>query len=203
LEKTGSIDDRIAKSVVFISAGQKNLHIKGSAEKGQKIFHRGMLNATDTFKDAFKDAAVTKDPKIIWQSEKTFLLQKYKICDPSDRMVRDNLQRLVTKADDALRCLETMRKPVPIYSDVEKTYSTSDSYRVQSLPKDAFHNSCNYLIKSLENTLRDPDKVAVEKNLTKQRVANIKLAKEIYIELQKEALGLPANAKVKDNERER
>jgi hypothetical protein len=43
----------------------------------------------------------------------------------------------------------------------------------------------------------------VEKNLTKQRVANIKLAKEIYIELQKEALGLPANAEIKGSERER
>jgi hypothetical protein len=112
-----------------------------------------------------------------------------------------------------LRCLDTINyyskytnhptdneKVHPAYVDAERTYPASNRTS-DNLPKDAFHNACDYVYKAYKNHLADPLKGELEKTFYKQRSECIKTAKSVYIEMQRDRMGLPPASKSKKRDR--
>jgi hypothetical protein len=67
-------------------------------------------------------------------------------------------------------------------------FITSPKYRIQGLPKDAFHLACMSHLTRLNNTLRVPGINMIEKAVVNQRAANMTAAQNKYIEKQKNAM---------------
>ncbi|GAB7140536.1 hypothetical protein RsTz2092_04850 [Deferribacterales bacterium RsTz2092] len=184
MAKTGLID-RLVDSSKQIDAGRKGLNTPGKANKGQATCFDGIAQAIS----ALKEAQATKDPKVIWTLEYVYLVQERQFCDLEEKLALMGYDKMLIKAGDALRSLEVVNS-APDYVTAEKTHpTTGTAHRVNGLPKDAFHSSCNYNISCLEHTITS----AMSKNereLTKQRAENLKTAKSEYEKLQTKALGL-------------
>jgi hypothetical protein len=71
------------------------------------------------------------------------------------------------------------------------------------LPVDVVHKALKSQKARLKNNLKTSAISLAEKELILQRIKNLEHGRELYKAMQKEALGLPANAKIRDNERER
>jgi hypothetical protein len=197
MEKTGSINKRITDNAVLLNRGRNLLHIEGKAEQGRIFFASGVSGAMQ----AFKEAPVFNEPKPIIQAEQFYLFQELEYTDKKDKLRLSSLNHAITSFDDALKALSTLESPRE-YKSVEKSYPNTDKYRVKGLPKDAFHIACSSHKTRLMNDLKGALSSS-EKELIKQRITNLDTAKILYTEKQRLALGLPENAKIKTNDRER
>jgi hypothetical protein len=223
MAKTGSINDRIFFSATIIDIGKKLRDVTNLEAIGHITFNRGLSLAAV----AFKDADNTREPRVIWNAEMLLLTQQKAFHSPQDKIVLHNLDLLIERAADALRCLDTISyyskyinhptdndkgsllraftrghpeceqkalfKVHPAYIDAERTYPASNRTS-DNLPKDAFHNACDYVYKAYKNHLADPLKGELEKAFYKQRSECIKTAKSVYIEMQRDRMGLPPAA---------
>jgi hypothetical protein len=88
---------------------------------------------------------------------------------------------------DALLALQVVEDNT-LYKGVEKTYLHHSKYRINGLPKDAFHIACLSHRTRLQNILRVPGIDPIEKTLLKQRLANLKTAQSKYAAKQRKAL---------------
>jgi uncharacterized protein YaaR (DUF327 family) len=198
MEKTGSINKRIADNTVLINNGRIFIHTGGKSEQGRVLFATGV---SDTLQ-AFREAQTSKDSKTMVQAEQVFLKTELQYADKKDKLLTSSLNNAITDLGDALKVLPTVESSA-IYKNTDKAFLTTGKDRVNYLPKDAFHKACNSHKTRLLNTLRTPGLSATEKELIKQRASNMDTAKHLYIGKQKTALGLPENAKTKSNDRER
>jgi len=95
--------------------------------------------------------------------------------------------------DDALLALQVVEDNT-LYKGVEKTYLHHSKYRINGLPKDAFHIACISHRTRLQNILRVPGVDPIEKSLLKQRFVNLSTAESGYIIKQKKALEIEVNS---------
>jgi hypothetical protein len=196
MEKTGlpsKYVDKILKHTKQLDAGRKNFHIEGQEAAGRVLFTAGVTGLLETF----KEIQATKDPQLIFAAEKVFLQQEMQFCDPSDRFTIKHLETSDIYLDDAMNAVETA-KSKKAYRHAETTHPTLGRGK-DGVPPDVVHKACD---KNSDRLLRDnktPGLSTLEKDLLHQRRANLATAKEAYIEMQKEALGLPKDAKVKSN----
>jgi hypothetical protein len=142
-----------------------------------------------------------------------FLTLQKDLHNPEDKAVLNNLDLLIERAGDALRSLETIsyyskytnhptdnEKVHSAYIDADRTHPASNRTS-DKLPKDAFHNACDYVHKAYANHLKDPLKGELEKAFYKQRADAILTAKAAYMEMQREKMGLPAISKPKKKDK--
>ena len=136
---------------------------------------------------AFQEALSSADPQTIILAEYTFLTQELQICDKSDKDSLGSLTQAIQSFDDAFFALKTVEDST-LYKGADTTYPHHKKYRVGGFPKDSFHIACGSHKTRLQNILRSPGIDQIEKDLLKQRLANLPTAQDSYIEKQKKAL---------------
>ena len=175
--------DRISAATVNIDFGRKGFATKGKAEEGRISYERGISAAFSAF-----NALSAADPQSIILAEYTFLTQELQFCAESDKDARSSLIQAIQSFDDAFLALQAVKEPG--YITAEKTHPHSMKYRINGFPKDSFHIACVAHRTRIQNMLRTPGTDPIEKNLLKQRLANLSAAQNGYIRMQEKALSL-------------
>jgi len=180
---------RISKAEASIDAGRKGFATRGKAEEGRISYETGIAEALAAFKEASATyvAAATADPQTIILVEYTFLTQELQFCEKSDKDSLSSLTQALQSFDDAFLAL-TIVEDSTLYQAVEKTYPHDKKYRVSGFPKDSFHIACGSHKTRIQNILRSPGIDPIEKSLLKQRLINLPVAQNGYVEKQKKAL---------------
>ena len=173
-----SITDAAAK----IDYGRKGFAIIGKEREGRISYETGIAKAMT----AFKEAQATADPQTIILAEYTFLTQELESCEKSDKDSINSLTQALKSFDDAFLALQAVEDNA--YKIVDKTFPHHKDYRFGGFPKDSFHIACESHKTRIKNMLRTPGIDPIEKELLKQRLANLPTAQNAYIEKQKKAL---------------
>ena len=181
MELIGYINS-ITTATANIDFGRKGFAIKGKAEEGRVSYEKGITEAMLIFHEALLSA----DPHAIFLLEYTFIFQELNLCDKSDTDTINSLTNAVQGFDDGFLALEVVKSE--FYKEAEKTYPHHKDYRIKGYPKDAFHVACGSHRARLKNILKTPGLDPIEKNLLKQRFANLSTAQNAYIELQKKTM---------------
>ena len=186
MAKIGLVDS-IINATSNIDAGRKGFATRGKAEEGRISYEDGIAEAMIAFKEASATnvAAATADPQIMILAEYTFLAQELELCEKTDKESINSLSQALKSFDDAFLALQAVEEDG--YKTAEKTYPHHKDYRIGGYPKDSFHIACGSHKTRLENILRSPGIDPIEKALLKQRLANLPVAKNAYIEKQKKA----------------
>ena len=183
MDPTGLVNS-IITATYNIDAGRKGFAARGKAEEGRISYEDGIAEAMT----AFKEAQATADSQTIILVEYAFLTQELQFCEKSDKESLSSLTKALQSFDDAFRVLKIVEDST-LYHAVEEAIPHDKKYRVGGgFPKDSFHVACGSHKTRLENILRSPGIDHIEKSLLKQRLINLPVAKNGYIEKQKKAL---------------
>jgi len=183
LDPTGFIT-RIFAATANIDAGRKGYATKGEERDGRVYYERGIAQALS----AFAEVSASDDPKTIVLAEYTFVLQELHFCDKGDRDTFGSLTLAAQGFDDAFLCLEAVENAAGYGEIAEKVFPHTFKFRVRGFPKDAFHIACRAHKTRIRNVLRSPGIDTIEKNLLKQRRANLSVAEKSYMKKQGKAL---------------
>jgi len=181
-----SLVNNVYLAVFQIDAGRKGWATKGKEAEGRVAFEYGINLAMSSFKNAQTSA----DPQTLILAEYTFICQELEFCSETDNDSLSSLIQAKQNFDDAFMALQVVENSA-FYKEAEKTFPHHKNYRVRSangFPKDAFHFACGAHKARLKNTLRSPGIDLIEKDLLKQRFANLATAQSAYMEKQKKAL---------------
>jgi hypothetical protein len=181
LDQLGLLNRLIAYAA-DIDVGRRGFDIDGQEHEGHLSYARGISGVLT----AFKEAQTNADPQTLILVELAFLQQELQFCDEADTDTQSSLTQAIQSFKDAIRSLEAVEDTG--YTIAEKTYPTAPKYRIQGLPKDAFHIACIAHHTRLRNGLRTPGINMIEKAVLQQRAANMTVAQNSYIEKQKFAL---------------
>jgi hypothetical protein len=174
---------RIYEATIAIDYGRKGFAIRGKADEGRISYEKGIAKAMS----AFKEAQTSANAQTLLLAEYTFISQDFQFCDKSDKDAINSLTKAIKRFDDAFLALKTVEDPNYIISD--NLFPHDKDYRINDFPKDAFHIAFDSHKTRIKNMLRYPGIDMIEKDLLKQRLANIKTAHAAYVELQKKAMG--------------
>jgi hypothetical protein len=177
------LTDRVFRAVAYIDSGRKGLAANGEEHEGRISYEIGISAALS----AFKEAQTIGDSQTFILAELTFLQQELHFCNDADTITQSSLTQAIQNFEDALRCLKIV-EDTEGYRSAEATHLTTPKYRIQGLPKDAFHLACIAHWTRLQNSLRTPGIDMKEKIVLQQRAVNMTAAQRSYIEKQKIAL---------------
>ena len=172
----------IYNAAIGIDAGRKGFAIRGKADDGRILYETGIAEALT----AFMEAQATADPQTIFLAEYTFLTQELEFCVETDKDTLNSLTNAIRSFDDAFLALQAVEDSC--YKVVDKSFPHHKDYRVGSFPKDSFHIACASHKTRIKNILRSPGIDLIEKELLKQRLANLSTAQGGYVEKQKKAM---------------
>jgi len=178
LAKIG-LTDRITVAMDNINYGRSAYAIKGKESEGRVIYEKGIADAIAVF----KEACTIGDPFILLAVEYTLLILERQFCNKSDKAAITSLNKAIVGFDDAFLALKTVDEPS--YTATETTFPHDTNYRYKEYPKDAYHIAFASHKARLQNFLRTPGFDPIEKALLKQRIANIPVAQDGYLEKQK------------------
>lgn len=181
MDRTGLIG-KIHAGVTMIYRGRQWLNTEGLEGEGRVSYQDGLTLGIEAFLEAQSGAA--KDLHTLFVVEYTFLIQEFELCDLRDTKARISLKKAIQEFDEAFLALEVLQNK-EIYKFVEKTYSTRTEFRHKGMPKDAAHVACAGHRARLDNILKSPGINLLEKELLKQRCANMTTAQSVYLEKQK------------------
>ncbi len=173
----------ITFAVTNIDYGRKGFAVKEKADEGRVAFEKGIEIALSTF----KEAQISADPQALILAEYTFITQEFHFCEKSDTDTINSLAKAVESFDGAFLAL-TIVEDSAAYQNADKTYPRNDKYRIKGFPLDSFHIACNSHKTQIKNMLRTPGVDPIEKDLLKQRLANLYTAQNSYIEKQKKTM---------------
>jgi hypothetical protein len=173
--------------MIFIDSGRKGFATRGKTEKGRISYEDGIAEAMTAFQEASNQRiAASVDPQTIILAEYTFISQELQLCDKADKDSINSLTKAIQNFDDAFLALKAVESNM--YQAVENAIPHDKKYRVNGLPKDAFHIACLSHKTRIKNVLRFSGIDPIEKTLLKLRFANLSAGQEGYIEKQKKAL---------------
>jgi hypothetical protein len=173
----------ISDAAISIDFGRKGFATRGKEQEGRISYEKGIAKALV----AFQKAQETADPQTIILAEYTFITQELQFCEKSDKDSLSSLTLAIQSFDDAFLALEVVERAV--YKEAEKTYPHSGKYRVkEGFPMDAFHIAIKGHRTRLRNILKTPGLDPIEKDLLKQRYANLSAGQSGYVEKQRKAL---------------
>ena len=171
LVRTGLITS-IFEATTAIDLGRKGFAIRGREQKGRISYEKGI----DMAMSAFLEAKASADPGTIICAEQAFISQELHFCDKADKDAHGSLTLAMQGFTDALSCLELVEDAAGYTKFVDNAIPHIPKYRVDGFPKDAFHIACIAHKTRIRNVLRSPGIDAIEKNLLKQRRANLSVA---------------------------
>ena len=172
---------KISLSTLNIDSGRKGFATRGKEHEGRLSYEDGISESLS----AFREAQAAADPQALILAEYTFLTQELQLCDKSDKDSIDSLTKAIESFDDAFLVLQVVDNPG--YKIMDKGFPHNGKYRVSSYPKDSYHIAYIAHRTRLKNILRSPGIDPIEKDLLKQRLANLSTAQSSYIEKQKKA----------------
>ncbi|GHV43317.1 hypothetical protein AGMMS49546_24550 [Spirochaetia bacterium] len=170
--------NNILWAVERIAVGRQGFAEK-QENKGRAAYEEGIALALSTFQQVHNLA----EPKTIMLVEEAFLRQELQFCAGNDAGTQSSLTQALQSFEDAFLCIEAVEEPG--YSIADRTYPHKKKYRIQDLPKDAFHIACIAHQTRLRNVLRSPGIDMIEKAVLEQRAANMKTAQRGYTAKQK------------------
>ncbi|MDR0307697.1 MAG: hypothetical protein LBI42_12785 [Chitinispirillales bacterium] len=175
--------NRIYEAAAHIDYGRKGFAVRGKELEGRIAYEDGIAEAFD----AFSQAQMSADPKIIFLAEYYFLSQELELCDERDKNASASIKSAIESFDEALLCLEVVENHSG-YKLAEKTHSQRSKYRIQGFPRDAFHLACASHRTRLKNSLSAIGIDPIEKSLLEQRRLNLTTAQNSYTKKQRLAL---------------
>jgi hypothetical protein len=134
---TAGLISSVLRGTHNIDMGRRGLATDGSEHEGRILYENGISTALVVF----LEAQASNDPEAIVLVEYAFLGQELQFCDDADTDTKSSLTQAIQNFDDALRCLKTVEN-ADGYRCAETTHLTQSKYRIQGLPKDAFHLAC-------------------------------------------------------------
>jgi hypothetical protein len=167
-----------------IDAGRKGLAADGMEHEGYLNFNRGISGALT----AFKESGAAADPQTLILAELAFLQQELQFCGETAKATRTSLTRAIQEFNDALLAGEAVHDKS--YIITEKTFQHSPKQRYQGFPKDSFHLACISHRTRIQNILKVPGMNLSERAVYDQRLANMTIAQNRYLALQKKAFGI-------------
>jgi len=173
---------RISDAAVFIDRGRKGFATRGKEAEGRISYEKGIALAMS----AFKEALLSADPYTIILAEYSLLIQELQLCDKNDIDSISSLFQALQSFEDAFLAIKAVEGSS--YQVVDFAIPHCKKYRFKDYPKDAFHIACDSHKTRLKNILRFPGIDPIEKDLLKQRLANLPAAMNGYVEKQKKAL---------------
>ena len=178
MEKIGFINRFIDVSGVLFDSLQR---AEESAEQ---------KNVTDQMSNMlafYKEAASWRDVDFLLSVENMMLrLERDRRANAPEE--KNSINTALIQLAEAQQSLAVV-KDCSAYRAGTETYSSR--HREAGLPMDSFREFIKSHTTRLTNRLSAPLSVP-EKNLLRQRKENLKVAKEVYISMQREALGLPS-----------
>jgi hypothetical protein len=184
LDRTGLLD-KINDSASAIDQGRKWLDTDGFEHEGRINYRKGLSLGLEAFREA--QARAGEDLHTLFTAEYTFLTQELEVCSPQDTKAGTSLVKALQEFDEAFLALAVLQN-AESYKSAEKTYSTRPEFRYRGMPKDAFHVACGGHKARIDNILKSPGINLLEKELLKQRYANMETAQLVYLEMQKKIL---------------
>ena len=132
----------------------------------------------------YKELAEAKDPEAILKSEQIALIQEKEFANSAEMV--NSIKPGLTQIEEARQSLELVHDS-ETYPKV--TAAFSDKRKQGGLPLDGFREFIKSHQARLTNRLKSEGSHE-EKNILRQRKANLKVANEAYTKLQKKALGI-------------
>ena len=186
MDQTGLITN-IANSEHAIYQGRIWMTTVGTEIAGRISYSDGLDLAISSFK--MVQSYASTDLELLIRVEKLFLEQELNHCDKLDTQAVSSLTQAIQSFDDALLALKAVEGQ--LYKVVDMAFPNSAKYRIKDMPKDAFHIACASHRTRIGNILRAPGLNMIEKELLKQRAANLSTAQAAYLKKQQEALSKP------------
>ncbi|GBU28606.1 hypothetical protein R84B8_02166 [Treponema sp. R8-4-B8] len=174
---------RITTATKNIDAGRKGFATRGKEQEGRILYEDGIAEAFSIF----VESQTAADPQALILAEYAFITQELQLCDKSDKESISSLTRAIRFFDDAFLALQAVEDKQQ-YQGTEKTIPHDLKYRVKGFPKDSFHIAFNGHKTRIQNILKTPGLDPIEKDLLKQRLANLSTAQTAYLESQRKAL---------------
>lgn len=187
MEKTGLINK-------YLSASSRNWEAVALLNDSKE--HHALSASLAETLHILKDVAVTRDIDLSIAIEKFALILELENHGNSSEE-RNSIKTALQQLEDAQKSLIIVKDNTAYQASTE-TYSTKR--KEAGLPLDSFREFLKSHTTRLTNRLAAPLS-APEKNILRQRKENLKVAKELYIEMQRTALGLPSQSKVQGIER--
>jgi hypothetical protein len=191
LDKAGSQLAKILDAENAIDRGRKLLDTAGLEGKGRIDYRYGLALALEVFQEVYSE--VDKDIRQLMLVEIAFIRQELQLCSAAETDTKNSLQHSIDDFKDAINALDVVESGTP-YQSVDKATSHRETCRVKGMPKDAFHMACSSHVTRLGNILRSPGINLAEKELLRQRKANIAVAQTIYLKKQQSVLATPTTA---------
>jgi len=181
LDTTGLVN-KITAAMIDIDFGRRAYAIIGKEREGRIHYEAGIALAMSVFKEAYTAA----DPFALLLAEYTLLTLERQLCDKSDKDTINSLIKAIESLDDAFLALKTVENKI-VYQGTETTFPHNKKFRYKGYARDAFHIAFVAHKTRLQNILRTPGLDPIEKDLLKQRIANLPVAQSSYLEKQKKA----------------
>jgi hypothetical protein len=176
--------DRVFKAVANIAAGRKGLATDGEEHEGRISYEGGLASALA----ALQEALASGDPRTMVLIDHAYVAQERQFCDARDAKTLSSLRAAAIGFDDSLNSLTVVADAV-LYRAADKTHSHNSAHLIDGMPVDVFHDTCRAHRTRLTNTLRSPGINMLEKAIHEQRIVNMSAAQDVYLTLQKGALG--------------
>ena len=158
MEASGLLN-KIYMATTAIDAGRRGFATRGKEQRGRILYEEGIANALSSFKEANASA----DSETIIRAELIFLSQELQFCDKSDMDAQSSLALAIQGFMDALACLGVVEDSALYKKAADKVIPSVPKYRIDGLPKDAFHIACRAHKTRIRNVLRAPGIDTIEK----------------------------------------
>lgn len=178
MERTGYYDSLMA----LVGADWLNREKVLQTEASKK--HSRGLGAT---LKAFREIADSRDIEIVTRAEALTVLRERDLYGKNDPSVLSSLNTAVADFAVIASALAIVLEPEK-YRSAAATYHSKK--RLHGIPVDGFHEAANSHITRLGNRVRVVGISMPDKDILRQRQANMRIAKELYMGLQRKALGL-------------
>ncbi len=177
MDPTGLVSN-IFNATKKIDAGRKGFATRGKEAEGRLLYEEGIALAMTVF----KEAQATGDPFIMLLVESAYIMQERELCDKSDKDTINSLTKANDSLEDAFLALQAVEGSC--YRAVDLATPHDKKFRFKDYPKDAFHIACSSHKTRLQNIIRAPGIDPIEKELLKQRIVNLPVAQDGYLEKQ-------------------
>lgn len=181
MEKTGLINK-------YLSASSRNWEAVALLNDSKE--HHALATSLVETLHILKEVTENKNIETIIAIEKFALILELENHGNSSEE-RNSIKTALQQLEDAQKSLAIVKNDIAYQAGAE-TYSIKR--KEAGLPLDSFREFLKSHMTRLTNRLAAPLS-APEKNILRQRKENVKVARELYIEMQRTALGLPSQPK--------
>jgi hypothetical protein len=171
------------KKLSALAVSDWHNHQEVEATKAFEAYTKGLESTLSTLKEIAKDRNLDS----LISAEEMLVLWEREMYGKQDTSVVASLNAAVADFDVIKKSSETVRAPAE-YQAAATTYHAKKTF--QGVVADGCHEARNSHVTRLGNRMATVGLSVPEKNVLRQRQSNMRVAKDLYMELQRVALGL-------------